>query len=48
MVYGLADAFLVNATPMIIRLERLGWAHLGGGRTPISGPAPSPGQGLLF
>lgn len=47
-VYRLADAFLVNVTPMKIRLERLGWMHLADGGEPVSGPAPTPGQESLF
>jgi hypothetical protein len=27
-VYRLADLFVVNVTPMKIRLEQFGWAHL--------------------
>lgn len=47
-VYRLADAFLVNVTPMRIRLERLGWAHLADDGVPRSGAAPAPGQSPLF
>ena len=47
-VYRLADTFLVNVTPMKIRLERLGWMHCDENNVPVSGPAPVPGQGLLF
>lgn len=47
-VYRLADAFLVNITPMTIRLERLGWMHRGDNGIPVSGPAPPPGQQSLL
>ncbi len=47
-VYDLADLFVVNITPMKIRLERLGWAHLDEDRIPLSGPKPTPGQGQLL
>jgi IrrE N-terminal-like domain len=47
-VYRLADTFLVNLTPMRIRLERLGWMHRDDQDKPVSGPKPVPGQGLLF
>jgi Zn-dependent peptidase ImmA (M78 family) len=47
-VYRLADAFLVNITPMTIRLERLGWMHRGDNGIPVSGPAPTPGQQSLL
>ncbi len=47
-LYRLADAFLVNVTPMTIRLERLGWMHRDEHNVPISGPAPAPGQASLF
>jgi len=47
-VYRLADAFLVNVTPMKIRLEKLGWMHLDDQGTPISGAKPAPGQQPLF
>jgi IrrE N-terminal-like domain len=46
-IYTLADLFVVNATPMIIRLERLGWAHRDDGGDPASGPKPAPGQAVL-
>jgi hypothetical protein len=46
-VYQLADAFVVNVTPMKIRLEKLGWMHLDDG-TPVSGPMQMPGQPALF
>jgi IrrE N-terminal-like domain len=48
IVYRLADRFLVNVTPMKIRLERLGWMHCDESNVPVSGRAPAPGQGLLF
>jgi Zn-dependent peptidase ImmA (M78 family) len=48
VVYRLADAFVVNVTPMRIRLERLGWMHRDDNDEPVSGPKPAPGQGLLF
>jgi Zn-dependent peptidase ImmA (M78 family) len=47
-VYKLADAFLVNITPMTIRLERLGWMHRDERDMPVAGPAPAPGQVPLF
>jgi IrrE N-terminal-like domain len=47
-VYRLADRFMVNITPMRIRLERLGWAHLDADGIPVSGPKPTPGQGQLL
>jgi hypothetical protein len=47
-VYRLADRFMVNITPMRIRLERLGWAHLDADGIPASGPKPTPGQGQLL
>jgi hypothetical protein len=47
-VYRLADAFLVNVTPMKIRLEKLGWMHLDDHGTPVSGAKPVPGQRPLF
>jgi Zn-dependent peptidase ImmA (M78 family) len=47
-VYRLADAFLVNVTPMTIRLEKLGWMHRDEHGEPVSGPAPRPGQEALF
>lgn len=47
-VYRLADRFLVNITPMTIRLERLGWMHRDEQNVPVSGPAPAPGQPPLF
>jgi hypothetical protein len=47
-VYQLADTFLVNVTPMKIRLERLGWMHLDDEGTPVSGPKSTPGQSALF
>jgi IrrE N-terminal-like domain len=47
-VYRLADAFVVNVTPMKIRLEQLGWMHRDGSDEPVSGPGQPPGQGALF
>lgn len=47
-VYRLADMFLVNVTPMRIRLEKLGWMHLDDMGTPVSGAKPVPGQRALF
>ena len=47
-VYRLADEFQINATPMIIRLETLGWAHRDADGTPRSGPLVSQGQDSLF
>jgi hypothetical protein len=44
----LADACLVNVTPMAIRLEKLGKMHRDETGAPASGPAPSRGQGMLF
>lgn len=47
-IYRLADTFLVNVTPMKIRLEQFGWMHLDDDGTPVSGPKPTPGQPTLF
>jgi Zn-dependent peptidase ImmA (M78 family) len=47
-VYRLADAFVVNVTPMAIRLETLGWMHRDEQGVPVSGPKVPPGQGILF
>jgi Zn-dependent peptidase ImmA (M78 family) len=47
-VYRLADLFLVNVTPMAIRLEELGWMHREEDGIPISGPPQAVGQGSLF
>jgi hypothetical protein len=47
-VYRLADAFVVNLTPMMIRLERLGWMHRDDDGVPVSGARPTPGQGSLW
>jgi Zn-dependent peptidase ImmA (M78 family) len=47
-VYRLANAFVVNVTPMAIRLEELGWMHRDQDGTPVSGPRQTAGQGLLF
>ena len=46
-VYRLADEFVVNATPMAIRLEKLGWMHREDD-VPVSGRRPAPGQDSLF
>jgi hypothetical protein len=47
-VYRLADLFVVNVTPMAIRLDKLGWMHRDEQGVPVSGPKPAPGQGELF
>lgn len=47
-VYRLADRFVVNVTPMIIRLEQLGYAHRDGDGVPAGGRRPLPGQEQLF
>jgi Zn-dependent peptidase ImmA (M78 family) len=47
-VSRLADLFVVNVTPMKIRLERLGWMHLDQDDIPLSGPKPTSGQSRLF
>jgi Zn-dependent peptidase ImmA (M78 family) len=47
-VYRLADLFVVNVTPMKIRLEQLGWAHLNENGIPVAGPKPTSGQARLF
>jgi hypothetical protein len=47
-IYELADLFVVNVTPMRIRLERLGWMHLDQEGVPVSGPKPPSGQAQLF
>jgi IrrE N-terminal-like domain len=47
-IYDLADLFVVNVTPMRIRLEWLGWMHLDEDGVPVSGPKPASGQGQLF
>jgi len=47
-VYRLADDFLVNVTPMAIRLEKLAWMHPDEEGVPVSGAKPTPGQGTLF
>lgn len=47
-VYRLADHFLVNVTPMAIRLEELGWMHRDEDGIPVSGPRQAIGQGSLF
>jgi hypothetical protein len=48
LVYRLADMFLVNVTPMKIRLETLGWMHLDDNGIPVSGPKSAAGQSALF
>lgn len=48
VVYRLADTFLVNVTPMAIRLQKLGWMHRDDDDVPVSGPEPAPGQATLF
>ena len=47
-IYDLADLFVVNVTPMRIRLERLGWMHLDEYCVPTPGPKPASGQAQLF
>jgi Zn-dependent peptidase ImmA (M78 family) len=47
-VYRLADAFMVNVTPMAIRLETCGWMHRDDQGVPVSGPRIPAGQGSLF
>lgn len=47
-VYRMADQFLVNVTPMVIRLEKLGWMHRNEAGVPVSGRAAAPGQQALF
>lgn len=47
-VYRMADQFLVNVTPMAIRLEKLGWMHRDEDGMPVSGRAAAPGQQELF
>lgn len=47
-VYRLAEDFLVNVTPMKIRLETLGWMHMNDDGLPVSGPKTAPGQASLF
>ncbi len=47
-VYRLADRFIVNVTPMAIRLEELGWMHRDQNDTPESGPRQTAGQDSLF
>lgn len=47
-VYRLADTFLVNVTPMKIRLEKFGWMHLDENGIPVSGPRQAPSQSALF
>ena len=48
VVYRLADAFVVNVTPMTIRLEKLNKMHRDEEGVPASGPPPTPGQATLF
>jgi hypothetical protein len=47
-VYRLADSFVVNVTPMAIRLEKLGWMHRDEDGVPVSGRRVPVGQGSLF
>jgi hypothetical protein len=47
-VYRLADTFLVNVTPMTIRLEKLGKMHRDNDGIPVSGPPTRPNQPALF
>jgi IrrE N-terminal-like domain len=47
-VYRMADQFLVNVTPIAIRLEKLGWMHRDEDGMPVSGRAAAPGQQELF
>ena len=47
-LYQLADHFVVNITPMKVRLERLDWIHLDEKGKPATGPRPVSGQGTLF
>jgi Zn-dependent peptidase ImmA (M78 family) len=47
-VYRLANIFLVNVTPMAIRLEELGWMHRNESKPPVSGPGLAVGQAALF
>lgn len=47
-VYDLADVFVVNVTPMVIRLEELGFARRGSDGVPTSRSVVAPGQGQLF
>ena len=47
-VYELAETFVVSATAMIVRLERVGAAHRDDNGIPVGGPRPLPassGQG---
>lgn len=46
-VYRIADTFVVNVTPMTIRLEEFGWMHRDKDGTPVSGRRPA-GQATLF
>lgn len=48
VVYRLAEDFLVNVTPMKIRLEKFGWMHLNDDGVPVSGPRTASGQTSLF
>jgi hypothetical protein len=47
-VYRLADIWVVNVTPMRIRLEQLRWMHLDEKGVPASGPQVAAGQDSLF
>jgi uncharacterized protein DUF955 len=47
-VYRLAETFIVNPTPMVIRLEELGWGHRDDHGVPASGAKPAPGQDSLW
>lgn len=47
-VYRLADLFVVNVTPMAIRLEELGCMHRDQDGIPVSGRRERVGQGGLF
>jgi Zn-dependent peptidase ImmA (M78 family) len=47
-VYDLAEVFLVNVTPMTIRLEQLGKMHRDDQGVPVSGRRVPPGQAILF
>jgi hypothetical protein len=47
-VYALADTFLVNITPMTIRLEKLGWMYRDNDGIPVSGSKRPAGQQTLF
>jgi Zn-dependent peptidase ImmA (M78 family) len=47
-VRRLATEFRVSQTAMVIRLEKLGWAHRAEDGQPVSGPASAAGQATLF